>query len=574
MSRLNILNFSGSDSQSELVRKLNNNFEEIVGSYSGYETEKGITGGRGLIGARGPMGQTGHQGKRGSRWFLTDTSPTGPDINYGDYWFDYNGDSYKFTTSGWNYVENLSRNVNLFNIIEGVSGPAGVTSGSALVFNQESPSDYSMVFSDSEPDVAGNLNPLGAKFVISNDRFVNNSYILEFSKSNLDIPGSTGDPNEISRHPIFYWSGPSNGSDINLINPSSGIAILRNGNSQSYGLNFSASGNVNLSTLFSSGSTGAFLRSDGNIDMSAGRDVSFDSGASGNFYFYNTEGGFNGSQFLVGLGSSTIGPSKNINFSPNFSNTEGYFVGLKPNNTSRGVLFANSHYKANLISAGADLILDLKTQGNSMFKAENSGKIFTRLTAEKYVVLNNPPAFAADFAPPPSNFSEACNWYQIPDISKMNGRTIFLDTSTAAGNDNPLSFGYATDRTGYIGIGFDYLTLYGSVVNGTNLIYSGESIKFRVICKTPSSETGTTSLSGISLVGFWGFGTRPSNAISTEWRKLALASNPNAVTCWRVDFTFLFNRPYGFGGPSSVIAVGYPVRGLYPTRPIFMTTPV
>ena len=561
MSRLNILNFSGNDTQSDLVYKINNNFEEVSGSYGGYLSGKGDTGERGMIGQRGPAGHTGHQGKRGSRWFVRENSPTGPDINYGDYWLSLNGDAYIFSSSGWDFVENLQRSSDLFSVIEGVSGPSGVTSGSAIVFNQENPEDYSMVFSDNSANSSSNLNPLGAKFVISSDRLLNNGYILEFSKSNLDIPGSTGDPDDISKHPIFYWSGPINESNLDFINPASGVRFLRNGQSSAYDFNFQALNNVNLTSEYSAGATGAFLRSDGNQTWSAGLDVSFDAGDSGNFHFSTEDISFNGTTFSLGNSLVTDSSRTNIFSYGDGVYAEGGFVCEKTSSISRGIFFVNSHFNINYPLSPPNQIINI----NQAFVVDKRGRIGTPLMAERYTVIKDAPAFAANVISP-VDYSTACNWFKIRDISEMDGRTIFLDTTQVTGGDNALTLGL-TNGTGYIGIGFDYLS-----INDNNLMYKGESITFRVICKTPSSEAATTSLSGISLVGFWGFGLRPSTS-GTDYEKLGRPSDTYQAPCWRVDFTFMFSDSYGSGGPSYMIARGYSANGQNLTRPVFLTLP-
>jgi hypothetical protein len=187
MGRVSTQTFSPSDSQSDLVSKLNYNFNELVGSYGGTLADEGPTGERGAIGLRGPAGSTGYQGKRGSRWFAGSDSPTGPSVNYGDYWIDLTGNCYKFSSSGWGLVTSLRVDPALFMLVDAGTGPGGVTGGIVLTMDQDNPEKYSLVFADDNPGSLSNLNPEGAKFVISSNPDISGSYLLEFSRGDLDL---------------------------------------------------------------------------------------------------------------------------------------------------------------------------------------------------------------------------------------------------------------------------------------------------------------------------------------------------------------------------------------------------
>jgi hypothetical protein len=216
MGRVNIQTFSPSDSQSDLISKLNYNFNELVGSYGGTLADKGPTGERGFIGLRGPVGSTGYQGKRGSRWFAGPSGPTGPDINYGDYWIDLVGDCYKFSTSGWEFVTSLRVDPALFRFVDAGTGPGGATGGSVITMDQANPERYSLVFADDDPGSVNNLNPEGAKFVISTNTDVSGSYLLEFTRGDQDTAGSTGSTSDGVRHPFFSWYGSQSSANLNF----------------------------------------------------------------------------------------------------------------------------------------------------------------------------------------------------------------------------------------------------------------------------------------------------------------------------------------------------------------------
>ena len=92
MSRLNLQTFYPADPQSDLVSKLNQNFNQMSNAMGGTLGDQGPTGERGTIGHAGPAGATGETGRRGSRWFVQTAGPTGLDVNTGDFWLDVNAD--------------------------------------------------------------------------------------------------------------------------------------------------------------------------------------------------------------------------------------------------------------------------------------------------------------------------------------------------------------------------------------------------------------------------------------------------------------------------------------------------
>ena len=234
MGRVSTQTFNPSDSQSDLISKLNYNFNELVGSYGGTLADKGPTGERGVIGLRGPVGSTGYQGKRGSRWFAGPSGPTGPDVNYGDYWIGLSGDCYKFSTSGWEFVTLLRVDPALFRRVDAGTGASGATGGVVITMDQTNPERYSFVFADDNPGAVNNLNPEGAKFVISTNPDVSGAYLLEFSRGDLDTPGSTGSTSDFVRHPSFSWYGDSSQANLDFNIPNSPLYINYGGGSGAF----------------------------------------------------------------------------------------------------------------------------------------------------------------------------------------------------------------------------------------------------------------------------------------------------------------------------------------------------
>jgi hypothetical protein len=281
-----------------------------VNSFGGTLGDQGATGERGNIGLRGPAGATGNTGRRGTRWFVQSNGPTGPDVNIGDYWLDGNADCYIYQSSGWTIVDSLKRDQDLFKTVGNVVGPAGITSGIATALNQIDPSDFGFVVADDQPEQAGNLNPEGAKFVISSNTSISSGYPLEFSRLDKDIFGPTGSINDIVKHPFFTWE---TGLDLSLQAPNGSIKMDFGG-----GATGSASINtVNDTTLEARTGTITFenqqIATSGNIIINA---------TSGKLIVTGTRISISSVEANFG---TDITNAFNFNLSPTTATTTGYF---------------------------------------------------------------------------------------------------------------------------------------------------------------------------------------------------------------------------------------------------------
>jgi len=383
MARINIQSFSPSDPQSDLVSKLNQNFNQISNALGGTLADLGPTGERGLIGQRGPAGATGQSGRRGTRWFVQSNGPTGSNVNIGDYWFDSNADCYIYTSSGWSFVSTLKRDLDLFQTIDNAVGPAGITSGTVIAINQEIPEDFGFVVANDQPEQAGNLNPQGAKFVISSN---STSYPLEFTK---DTTGSTGSTGDSVQHPFFNWL---NGSDIQLTAPD-GLTVDYGGG---------ATGSMDINTVnditFESQSGSLTLvnqqiTSSGNIIVNA---------ASGKLQI-------TGSYISIGPSQSDFGIDGNydfnFNFYPTYGSNTGYFNVSKNINEGGISVFPYTqpvlritrffNYGAELYSSSSDVNLAKfsSTGTDAALEIRSNGKIYTKKTSEKYYKNTSNPVF-------------------------------------------------------------------------------------------------------------------------------------------------------------------------------------
>ena len=204
MPSTNIQGLNYSDSQNQLVNKLNSNFDEIIELHGGVQGTIGITGGDGPIGSVGNAGSVGLSGERGTRWFVRSSGPggTGEYAVEGDYWVEISTTKiYIFTESGWEYTGyNLSTQPELFTSVPYTS--IGGSAGTAITQDQTSPSLYTFVVADDTPEDIPLINSNLSKFVISTDNSINDGPLLEFSKSDLE----DGSISDISGHPKLYWS--------------------------------------------------------------------------------------------------------------------------------------------------------------------------------------------------------------------------------------------------------------------------------------------------------------------------------------------------------------------------------
>jgi len=198
MANTNIQYINYSDTQGQIIDKLNNNFDETVELHGGTRGNTGPTGPDGPIGERGSAGATGLVGPRGTRWFVSSEPPSSLSQE-GDYWIDSDTSLiYQLDLSGWNSTGyNIRTSGNLFSLI---SSTYSSGSGSAIVMDQILPKNYLFVLSDVSPE-SEILNELLSKFRISTDSSINDSPLLEFSRSDLE----NGTVLDYSRHPVFYW---------------------------------------------------------------------------------------------------------------------------------------------------------------------------------------------------------------------------------------------------------------------------------------------------------------------------------------------------------------------------------
>ena len=476
MPNTNIQGLNYSDSQNELVNKLNNNFDELIEFHGGIQGNIGPIGGDGAIGLQGLNGNSGITGPRGSRWFVKSTQPGGIGTYAveGDYWVEVSTSKiYIFTDSGWQYTGyNLSTQNTLFRDVTYTS--VGGSAGTSITEDQSSPSLYTFVLGDQSPENAPLINKDLSKFGISTDTSINSGPILEFSKSDLE----DGSISDYSEHPVFSWgSYSSSNTDINLEIPGGKFYI-----------GASAGMNITASDITMESATG--ITFDGVFDLSA-------------------TGGIN---LNFPLGNSNIA-TQNLNVGVTFTDAK-RDVSLVPTLTSStpsiyvssgatGALkterlgddfdnISHSTYNILLESNGA-------TASESQFFIDTKGKIKTNKVDGGITYPSSVPGATG------ATGSNLVYWY----LAARTSAPAAAAPSSGALRPFPLNNGNIaiinpytnqTYSSSYCGIGIyshsDYS--WGS----TGGLERGQSIRFSAYCSQNPVTSSTSTLNGFKYIGY------------------------------------------------------------------------
>lgn len=382
MPNTNIQALDYNDEQSRLINKLNNNFDEVVELHGGSQGTLGPTGDRGAIGDSGTFGPTGLTGPRGTRWFVSSLAPAGY-AQEGDYWIDsVSSEIYTLELTGWNSTGyNVRTGADLFRtdsfLYSGGSTYVGGT-GTAIQMSQVLPKNYLFILSDVTPE-NGVVNELLSKFSISNDSLVNDSPLLEFSRSDV----ANGSIADYSLHPYFYWPStiPTDNS-LGMRVPGAGLQIGASGGFESrflslkmesekgteinYGLDSSsgiyATGGYNINStgnllvtskvLNTSGSSGGFLDAIRSISYAASETPHTQITPSGTAGFRSTRTGDSHSTLSQSVYHLTL---ENSSGNQVWLSTRGK---LKTNKTIEGITYAGVNAGTTGISGGSSTIIN------------------------------------------------------------------------------------------------------------------------------------------------------------------------------------------------------------------------
>jgi hypothetical protein len=187
--------FSG-DSSSEIKRKINYNFDQILSFAVGPNGHQGPKGSAGYDGPSGRRGISGATGLRGTVWYKSNGGPTS--ANPFDLWIDSSTSDYKVNTLGtggaWAYSGySLFTSAYLF-AYDYIIGPLGITDKYAVgIKTGLTASNTSLVIADDYTSIAG-INPNRSKLLVSTEDQTTRP-ILTFSKTGATSTGVPG----------FYW---------------------------------------------------------------------------------------------------------------------------------------------------------------------------------------------------------------------------------------------------------------------------------------------------------------------------------------------------------------------------------
>ncbi len=206
------------DSASEIRKKINYNFDQILSFAVGPDGHQGPKGPDGYDGPAGHKGLTGLTGLRGTIWYKQDDQP-GNSSNPFDLWIDSNTSDYQVNSKGltgtWSYTGYSLFTSPYFASYDGIIGPAGVTDKYAIGIKSGvglTESLTSLIVGDLGLGITG-ANPNRAKLLISTEDQTARP-IFTLSKTGAISSGV----------PSFYWR--TSGSSASLrYNSTGGLEI-------------------------------------------------------------------------------------------------------------------------------------------------------------------------------------------------------------------------------------------------------------------------------------------------------------------------------------------------------------
>ncbi len=250
MPQINILNLLEGDNQSNLVDKINYNFDQILSAGGGPQGAVGPAGPSGPIGPQGPQGPQGIQGLQGSKWFVQDgpsgpsgsSGPLGPTSitggnpasfpSVGDYWLDVNSANqdvyiYLGATAGWTFTGYGLAQGDIFQRVSPVQF-TGAGTGAAIMIAGTGALNDTVVLSDhnisdyATPSVTG-LNFENSKLKIATD---NRIRLVSFSKSSFESSGGGSGGTQSLNNPYIGWDSSPSTYNLLIENPTGAVRIL------------------------------------------------------------------------------------------------------------------------------------------------------------------------------------------------------------------------------------------------------------------------------------------------------------------------------------------------------------
>ena len=505
ITTIEALNYS--DPQNVSINKLNNNFDELVEFHGGTQGIIGPTGSQGEIGDSGDVGITGGTGARGSRWFVQSVQPsgTGTTVVDGDFWVDSDdGNIYIFTQTGWTFTGySISSSENVFTST--ASSWAGGT-GTSIVFDQVLPENYLFILAD-KVSSSGVLNEPLSKFIISTDSSINDSPLLEFSKSNVE----NGSVSDYSQHPVFKWK-TAVASDNSILLQIPGGSFVH-------------------------GSTGGFRAIFQTLNVAAAGSMSVNYGTSdssgifstGGFFFNSPSGTFSIESNFFNITGGSGSFSKPLLLNPNLQvgvpsvySFSGNAPGAIQTTRSADTFQTLSHSVYHL---------SLESSSGSEFYLNTKGKLLTKKLETGLSYASTSPGATSSVG------GNTVNWYLISrsgtDVSSSVlefGNTLVITPSIPLGN--------------YVGIGIYTDPNYSW--GGVGGLLGGQSIDISVLFSPNTVQTGVSD--GFRYIGAGATAGTVTNYVSLPFSATSvdftISKGPTG------NSTSVFYRAYGSAGGS------------------------
>ncbi len=461
----NIQYINSGDDESEFIDKVNHNFDEIIEAHGGSQGIVGPTGSIGAFGDSGIAGPTGVSGPRGTRWFAQSSQPSGSGdtVMEGDFWVEtLSGDIYEFTESGWTATGySISSGSSIFTSIQS-SQIAGGT-GNSVLLNQILPENYVFILADVIPS-SGILNESLSKFVISSDTSVNDSPLLEFSRTDLE----NGTISDYSLHPTFEWLNFSSADRGMLLQiPGGAFYIGASGGFQTVSNSLTVSSSSGKFDVNYGTTSGSGIYSTGGININS---------PSGNFDFispYFSVTGPSGSMNGPVISSMLSSPSTINPYSVRLSSfgTGGALVSSRLGDTFNRLSHEVYH-------------ISLESSEGKEFYIDTKGKIMTK---KVYSPITYGNVYSSATGTVGSNL---VNWYTITAPFASTGIKL------SSGNTMVIT-PYSIPTSSYIGIGISNIISNG--LGTTGGIQNNESIDVSVYFSPNSTQTNYSD--GIKYIG-------------------------------------------------------------------------
>ena len=493
----NIQYINGGDDESEFIDKVNSNFDEIIEAHGGSQGIVGPTGSIGAFGDSGIDGPTGVSGPRGTRWFAQSTQPSGigNTVIEGDFWVDpLSGEIYEFTESGWTDTGySISSGSSIFASVQS-SQIAGGT-GNAVLLNQVLPENYVFILADVISS-SGILNENLSKFVISSDTTINDSPLLEFSRTDLE----NGTISDYSLHPTFEWLNfPSSDKGMLLQIPGGAFYIGASGGFQSIANAITVTSSTNRLEVSYGSTSGSGIYSTGGININS---------PAGTFEFispYFNVTGPSGSMNGPVISSMPSSPSSSSPYSVYLYSGGGSATGDALVTSRLGDTFDKLSHEVYHIS--------LENSQRKEFYIDTKGKIMTRKVYSPITYGNTNSSATGTVG------ANLVNWYNITAPFAFSGIKL------TQGNTMVIT-PYSIPTSSYIGIGISNISNNG--IGTTGGIQNNESIDISVYFSPNTTQTNYSD--GIKYIGKTSSSTTSANTSATNVVSLPF----NAIS---IDFT-------------------------------------